>query len=294
MEHIKESLSNYLENADETVQQILFLPTDAHPVWEDNPEILELANQQILRPVGNLPDEQVFGFIGMHSKTLFSGKRDSIGFLITNFRILTQTDFSVIGTAELADITPFTQKQDDDDLMIDVWNNFIKKNTLSIPHEQLSAIKTALQDVLEIVLPQLQQLNYLPDEIVKSNLINDRIRDLGLQSALKSYGQDEKKLKKFEDKHKVSDIQFGLVDSPLFGGVYGLVITKTGIVSRDLMEDSFASSWQEIQNNPAILGEKKDIILAGGKTHIVPSHASEFVPSLIILINELASGNALI
>ncbi|MCD9854905.1 hypothetical protein LUD75_09325 [Epilithonimonas sp. JDS] len=294
MENIKRNLANYLENADETVQQILFVPADIHPVWEDNAEILELAEQQILRPVGSLPDEQVFAFIGMHSKTLFTGKRDSIGFLITNFRILTQTDFSVIGTAELADVNPFTQKQDEDDLMIEVWNNFIKKNTLSIPHEQLAAIKTALQDVLEIVLPQLQQLNYLPNEIVKSNRINDRIRDLGLQSALKSYEQDEKKMAKFAEKYSISGIQFGMVDKPLFGGVYGLVITKTGIVSRDLMEDSFASSWQEIQINPAVIGEKKDNIVAGGKTHIVPSHCSEFVPSLIILLNELANGEVVI
>lgn len=174
--------------------------------------------------------------------------------------------------------------------MIDIWNNFIKKNKLSIPHEQLSAIKTALQDVLEIVLPALQQLGHLPDEILKSNHINDRIRDLGLQSALKSYVQDEKKLKKFADKHNVSGIQFGMVDNPFFGGVYGLVITKNGIVSRDTMEESLTSSWQEIQNDLAEIGEKDDIILAGGKKHIIPTFQAEFAPALIILINELATG----
>lgn len=294
MEKIQIELSDYLEKADRSVQEILFVPVEIHPVWKDNAEILELAEQQILKPVGLLPDEQVFAFIGMHAKTIFTGKRDSVGFLVTNFRILTQTDFSVIGTAELADLNPFTQKQDEDDLMIEVWNNFIKKNTLSIPHGQLAAIKTALQDVLEIVLPQLQQLNYLPNEILKSNRINDRIRDLGLQSALKSYLQDEKNMARFAEKYGLSNVQFGIVDKPLFGGVYGLVITKTGIVSRDLMEDSFASSWQEIQSNPAIMGERKDNFIAGGKTHIVPSHCSEFVPSLIILINELANGDVFI
>lgn len=290
MENLQKSLVNYLENADKSVQEILFVPIDVHPVWEDNTEIIALVNQQILKPAGSLPDEEIFAFVGMHAKTIFTGKRDSVGFLITNFRILTQTDFSVIGTAELADITPFTKMQDEDDLIIDVWNNFIKKNTLSIPHEQLSAIKTALQDVLEILLPELKQLNLLPDEILKSNHINERIRDLGLQSALKSYIQDEKKMKKFADKHNVSDIQFGMVDSPFFGGVYGLVITKTGIVSRDSMEDSFTSSWQDIQNDPAKIGEKNDVILAGGKRHIIPTFQTEFAPSLIILINELANG----
>ncbi|OAH75067.1 hypothetical protein AXA65_05155 [Chryseobacterium sp. FP211-J200] len=136
----------------------------------------------------------------------------------------------------------------------------------------------------------MQQLSSLPDEIIKSKHIHDRIRDLGLQSALKSYDQDEKKLKKFAEKYNLSDVQFGMVDKPFFGGVYGLVITKDGIVSRDAMEDSFTSSWQDIQNDTAKIGEKNDIILAGGKRHVIPTFQTEFAPSLIILINELANG----
>lgn len=290
MEKIQRDLANYLENADQSVQEILFVPTDMHPVWEDSPEILELANQQILQPLEILPNEQIFAFIGIHAQTIFTGTRDSVGFLITNFRILTQTDYSIVGTAETAQITPFTQKQNPIDIFRNTWEDFIIKNKLSIPDQQLSAIETALKNVLEIVIPQLQQLCFLPDDILKSNQINDRIKELGLQSVLKSYTENEKKLKKFGDKYQVSDIQFGAVDSPLFGGIYGLVLAKSGIVSRDLMEDSFASSWQEIQSDPATTGEKKDVVLAGGKTHIVPSHSAESVPSLIILINELANG----
>lgn len=290
MENSQKSLVNYLQNSDKSVQEILFVTTDVHPVWEDNPEILVLANEQILQPVGILPNEEILVFIGMHAKTMFTGKRDSVGFLITNFRILTQTDYSVIGKAESAQSTLFTKRQNVDDIVPTVWQDFSKKNQLSIPGEQLSAMQTALKNVLDLVLPNLQQLSSLPDEIIKSKHIHDRIRDLGLRSALKSYDQDEKKLKKFAEKYNLSDVQFGMVDKPFFGGVYGLVITKDGIVSRDAMEDSFTSSWQDIQNDTAKIGEKNDIILAGGKRHVIPTFQTEFAPSLIILINELANG----
>ncbi|MBV6880025.1 hypothetical protein NG800_007120 [Epilithonimonas ginsengisoli] len=145
MENLQKSLVNYLQNSDKSVQETLFVTTDVHPVWEDNPEILVLANEQILQPVGILPNEEILVFIGMHAKTMFTGKRDSVGFLITNFRILTQTDYSVIGKAESAQSTLFTKRQNVDDIVPTVWQDFSKKNQLSIPGEQLSAMQTALK-----------------------------------------------------------------------------------------------------------------------------------------------------
>lgn len=294
MQNIENELKNYLENADKSIQEILFIPNSNHPIWDDNLEILQLANKQILQPLGVFPTEQVFAFIGMHSRTVLTGKRDSIGFLITNFRILIQTDFSVIGTAEKAQNILFTKAQNPDELSAKAWNDFLIKNKTTIGQEQLEAFQESLNEVIEIVLPQIQNLNYLPEEILKSTHIDARIKDLGLQSTLKNNEQDEKKIKQFAEKFKVSDIQFGILDKPFFGGVYGLVITKTGITSRDLMEESVTSTWEEISKNPATLGEKKDVILAGQQRHIVPSHASQFVPSIITLINELATGEVLI
>lgn len=290
MKNIENSLAEYLSNTEKSIQEVLFVPVEKHPVWEDHSDILELAGKQILQPVGMLPDEFIFAYIGVHSQTIITGKRDSVGFLITNFRILTQTDFSIIGTANVAEQVPFTQKNNPQELQSMVWENFTAKNKLSIPDEQLFAMHSALKNVLEIVIPQLQQLHYLPEEIMKSGNINDRIKELGLEKSLKTYEQDEKKMKKFAEKYHLSDVLFGIVDKPLFGGVYGLVITRDGIVSRDLMEDRFSSDWQEIKKNPAIPGEKNDIILAGEKRHIIPSHATDALQSLVILLNEIANG----
>jgi hypothetical protein len=268
----------------------LFVPQGTHPVWEDNLEIIQLANRQILQPLGVLPNEHIFAFIGMHAKTAITGKRDSIGFLITSFRILTQTDFSVTRNAQNAQSTLLTQTQVPDDLATKIWNDFTIKNSMSIPQEQLLAMQTALHNIIGLVLWQLQGLNLLPNEIQKSTDIQERIKDLGLQNVLKSYAEDEKKLKKFAEKHNVSEIMFGILDKPFFGSAYGLVITKTGVTSKDAMEGSVTSTWEEIKKTPAIVGNKNDIILAGQKKHIIPQYQGPSVQSVITLINELANG----
>lgn len=287
---MENQLKDYLENASQSVQEVLMISQVAHPIWEDSMEILQLANQQMLQPLGIFPNERIIAFIGIHARTAITGKRNSLGFLITNFRILAQTDVAVIGSARNAQAYLFTQNLVAEELGIKVWNDFFIKNTMSIPQEQLSALQNALEDVVNIVLPELQQLNYLPKEIKKSTNIYERIKDLGLQGVLKNYSEDEKRFKKFAEKHKVSDIIVGSVDKPLFGGVYGLVITLTGITSRDLMEDSLSSTWDEIKQYPATIGDKNDTILAGRKVHFVPTFEKDSIPSIITLINELANG----
>ncbi len=294
MNNIENQLTNYLLNSEKSIQEVLFIPHNAHPIWSDNLEILQLAQQQILQPLGAFPNEHIFAFVGVHAKTAITGKRDSLGFLITNFRVLTQTDYSVIGTAKNAQIDLFTKTQLQEEVVSKVWNDFTIKNRLSIEQEQLLALNSALKSVIEIVLPQLQNDDHLPNEVKKSSNIFERIKDLGLQGELKTYSENEKKYKNFSEKHNVGDIICGIVDKPFFGGVYGLVITKSGITSRDLMEDALSCTWQEIKDNPATIGNKKEIILAGQKNHIVPSYQSELTPSIITLINEIANGEILI
>lgn len=290
MKHIRTELTNFLLNADLSIQQILFILIDEHPAWEDNLEVLQLATKQILQPLGSFPNEQVLAFVGLHAKTGFVGKRNSIGFLITNCRILTQTDFSVIGTTQDARGLQFTAMQNHEQVSATVWNSFITKNSVVTSQEHLSALYCTLKGVVEIVLSRLQGLGCLPIEGEKSTNIEERIKELGLRSVLKSYESDKKILSKFSKKFNVPDIRFGVTDKPFFGAPYGLVITPKGITSRDVMEDSITSSWEEIRKNPAAMGEKKDVIIAGFEQHIIPMFQTEFVPSLITLINELSTG----
>lgn len=289
MVEIENLINDYLQQAPTTSQEILFSNIDQHPVWEDNREIMQLATQQILQPVGVLSNEHVLAYIGVHAKTAITGKRDSIGFLITNFRILTQYDFSVLLTPQPAKATYFTSKTTAEEVSSKVWNEFLTLNKLSIPNEQLAAMHDVLVDLTKIILPALQQSGHLPEDIKKSTSVTTRIPELGLQKELKTYAENEKKLKAFAEKFKIENIKYGMVDKPLFGGVYGLAITEKGITSRDLMEDSQTSTWDEIKTDVARNGNKNFEILAGNKIHIVPSHNNDLVPALITLINEIAT-----
>ncbi len=289
MEQITTATADYLLNAKEEIQQILFVPDAANPQWNDSQEIIALADRQILQPARTLPGEKILAFIGVHAKTALTGSRDSIGFLVTAFRVLTQTDFSVIGTAKPAQIDVFTRNTNADEISTRLWNDFTARNTLSIPEEQLNAMEEALRNVITIALPKLQQQNNLPEESAKTSDIRTRITELGLQGTLKSYAENEKKLRAFAEKYKVADLMYGIVDKPLFGGVYGLVISQNGIISRDLMEDSVTTTWAEMKENPASVGPKKDVIQSGDKQHVVPSHHADMVSNLIILLNEIAN-----
>jgi len=184
MQNIKKELRDFLLDSAKTIQEVLFIEDEFHPIWSDSLEILRLADKQILQPIGAIPNEHILAFIGVHAKTAITGKRDNLGFLISNFRILTQTDFSVIGTAENAQIDLFLRTQSLEEICSKVWNDFTIKNKLSIGQEQLLALNNALRSVVGIVLPLLQKLDYLPDEIKKSSNIDERIRDLGLQGKL--------------------------------------------------------------------------------------------------------------
>lgn len=101
-----------------------------------------------------------------------------------------------------------------------------------INEAQLDGMQQEIKDCLRLVLPKLQEMNYIPEEIKKSTDIFGRIRDLGLQNVLKKASEEQKLVAKFS----VKDILFAALVKPLFSGSYGLVIIPKGIVSRDFGE----------------------------------------------------------
>ena len=131
--NIINQLENFLSKAGEAVQRVLFVADVKNPIYEDSQEVLQLAQKQIVAPLGTMPNEEVYAFIGVHSKTVLSGKRDSVGFVITNFRVLTQTDVSVISTSKKANSHLFTNKDNPDELASELWQNFITKVDETIP-----------------------------------------------------------------------------------------------------------------------------------------------------------------
>ncbi|MCC9043980.1 hypothetical protein LNQ81_14990 [Myroides sp. M-43] len=292
MLEINKILEDYLNTASLSVQQVLMADNIKHPEWEDNAEIMEIAKQQMLASIDVLSDESIFAFIGVHAKIPLVGKRHSIGFLITNFRVITQSDVTFVNRDIIPKLEYFIQKSDAEELGIRLWDDFSNKNTLVTSEEQLEGMEIALQDSLKLILPKLQGLNYLPEEIKKATDLKGVIRELGLHNILKSTSEEQKLVTKFVQKCELVgvDILYVILDKPLFSSPYGMVITKTGIVSRDFGEESVTSLWEEIKRSPAIVGEEETQFSIGGKKHFIPSYQKEHLPAIINLINEIAQG----
>lgn len=296
MTQIKNKITDYLKDAPLSVQQVLFVDSDfKHPVWSDNLQVFQKAVRQFGKSVEILPQETPLAYIGLHSLSIFA-VRYSIGFLITDARILVKYSFSVTGASQTTDVLWLTQKQETPEVIDTAWEIFTTKNDLSLTSEQSSALQTALKEVVAIVFPELKKQNIIPQEIKKSNAVAERIKELGLQDTLKSYQQQQKILDKFAKKFNTTTPLFGAVEKSFFGlgGIYGLVITSEGITSRDLMEQPISVTWSEVKEHSARLGEKKDTIIAGNKEHILLINSGEIIPSLIILVNEIANGEIIL
>lgn len=294
MNTIKTKLDQFLQTTHPLNQEITFVPETKHPTWDDSTFVIELAEKQILEPIGKLPNEQILSYIGLHAKSRFSNKRDTLGFVITNFRMVIETDVAALFEKEPATIILFSMNNNPKKIAEEASTIFKRKNRLNIDKEYLIGFKNALNEVLEIILSELQKANALPSEIKKATKIDERIKELSIQKDLKSFEEDKKVITKFAEKFNVSDILYAMIDKPFFGSPYGVVITKNGITSRDVMEDPISCTWQEIKNGPAVLGEKKDEFYAASKKHVIPSFNSDSLPNMMILLNELASGEVTI
>ncbi len=292
MLEINKILEDYLNTASLSVKQVLMAENIKHPEWEDNAEIIEIAKQQMLTSIDVLSDESVLAFIGVHAKIPLIGKRHSIGFLITNYRVVIQTEVTLVNRDMFPKIEHFLQRADADEMGIRLWDDFSNKNTLVTSEEQLEGMQIALKDSLKLILPKLQGLNYLPEEIKKATSIEGRIKELNLHKVLKAVKDEQKLTAKFIEKCVLVDVDilYAVLDKPLFSSPYGLVITKKGIISRDFGEKRKKSSWEEIINSPAIVGEEEAQLSIGGKKHVIPSYQKEHLPAIINLINEIAQG----
>ena len=81
-----------------------------------------------------------------------------------------------------------------------------------------------------------------------------------------------------------------IADVPFFGGAYGLAITPSGIVSKDVGEDPVSSTWAQIQGEPMIPDDTEDGLLVGTVRHVIPPQYSSDRPAIATLINDMAVG----
>lgn len=60
--NIINQLQDYFSKAGEAIQRVLFVADAKNPIYEDSQEVLQLAQKQIVEPLGAMPNEEVYAF----------------------------------------------------------------------------------------------------------------------------------------------------------------------------------------------------------------------------------------
>jgi hypothetical protein len=104
-----------------------------------------------------------------------------------------------------------------------------------------------------------------------------------------------KKLGKVSGKFQVpanETLQFALVDFPLFGGPYGLALTKQALYGKDLMEAPVRIALQSVDASALQITEKGDELLTGSNEPVaLPAYMEAALrePFLAFLKQEIVS-----
>lgn len=268
------SLDEILLSFDENTQNVLFLNGNGakHLVWDDAHEVFAKAVEQILDKSLGLQkgvdysktpkfyDAEPVAFIGVHAQMI---GRKSIGFLLTSRHLLVKFDASATNADEVAAAFRLG-KYLQNELENLAWQE-LEKCEFEIECEMKAAMKRALKAVLNAIFESGVQ----NDEAK----ISDKLLEFGLGEALKTPLDESKLLSKSLGIFKSSSPIFHSLDRALFGlgKPFGVILDERGLISRDLMEESVFSSWDEIRDAPVTVKEgEEDVIIIGEKEHQIP------------------------
>ncbi|WP_346746684.1 hypothetical protein [uncultured Campylobacter sp.] len=189
--------------------------------------------------------------------------RRSIGFLLTQRHLLVKFDASATNADEVAAAFRLG-KYLQNELENLAWQE-LQKCEFEIESEMKAAMKRALKAVLNAIFEEGVQ----SDEAK----ISDKLLELGLGEALKTPLDESKLLYKSLGIFKPSSPIFHSLDRALFGlsKPYGVILDERGLISRDLMEESVFSSWDEIGGALVTVKDgEEDVIIIGEKEHRIP------------------------
>ncbi len=290
MEQLIKQIQQYLLDTDKINQGVLFTTQNPHPLFADNTQVLETAQSDLLNNISQIPGEQTLAFVGIRATIPLSGQKKSIGFLITNFRIIIQNTFSLFKAQPKVSIIAFTQKQQGDQVALQAWEIFFKINALGLSADTLYAIKQNVINITAIVLPQVQALHIFPLPTPVYQDLIQHITALHLDGVLEPLTAQNKPLQDFVTQNKITDLLYGCVKESLLTGVSGLAITKQGIVCKDAFKKLCTLSWAELKDTPLIWDAKHNSFSIEKSTFTLSKQQTPYGSALIGLINDIAEG----
>lgn len=312
------NLSVWANNLAAELQPVVFLPgqTD-HPVFDDAARVFEDAAEQLVLADAPRPNEVPLLFVGYHAMNRFTRKRQALGFLVTDQRIVVQDKFAGVFGRELPNyrmlpVTSVDPVASSHALISSVasafdWADLVKLVGNDSPegHSPEFRLTQLLVDAVTSVVQLSQALGLAvvgePGEEAAENStaseLVPRLAELGIRSdvLLADDPRLAKMLKKFGPKIGLGDgenIAFASLDKT-FAGVYGIVVTDVAVRSCDLMEKPVVSLRSAIDPASIKLDEKaKAIIAEPGVAHILVSHLSADVKNgIVTALRELIAGD---
>ncbi|QAV71342.1 hypothetical protein ESZ53_13400 [Salinibacterium sp. UTAS2018] len=316
---IAAKLSLWTADLDAELQQVVFRHNHAnHPVFDDAAQVFEDAVEQLLLADAPRTHEVPLLFVGYHAMNRFTRKRQTMGFLVTDQRLIVQENFGGVFGRELPNyrMLPLTSADPvaaSHALTASVasaydWSDLVKLfGTESAEgHSPEFRLTQLLTDAVTSVVQLSQALGLAvagapgaDEEEEKSTAAElvPRLAELGIRSEVMLADDPRlaKMLKKFGPKVGLGGdetIAFASLDKT-FAGVYGIVVTDIAVRSCDLMEEPIVSLRSAIDPAAIKLDEQaKAIITEPGVAHVLVSHLSADVKGgIVTAMRELIAGD---
>lgn len=291
----------------DALQELVFVASAAHPVFPDGEAVFWQAIRELMMFEPSGADELPLAWIGYHVMNRVTRTRQSQGILLTDRRVVTQDNFSVlfgsaaprsyplyVGPKGIADTAWHIAEEVSANF---AWDDLLAKVPAGAELSMqllVGWLTSALEIQSRLGVPIAVQPTQASD-------LRGRLRELGLVATAKIPDPNDRKLvKHFEKLLKKVPLAAGervilsFTDSPIVGAPYGTVLTNLGVWSRDLMEEAvFTPLAQILPAEVRTSAERKyQLLLGPGEAHELPASLTDSeLAGVVKLLSEWAAGD---
>ncbi|WP_370619546.1 hypothetical protein [Citrobacter meridianamericanus] len=261
------------------IDELVFTSSGQHPEYCDMDAIFSIAFDQLVLHQRPQTCEIPLIFIGYHSMNRFTGKRQSLGFLLTNQMLYIQDQSSMFfeypqPRIEILPLDKLVARH----VLARHFSYFEWEESMIRP-KQREELLQLLTEVFNSLI-DYNCLHGIQIEAVKEKpSIDHLVQSLALQDQIKNRHQLEKTklLARVSNNFQIpaeENILFAVIDKPLFGGPYGFTITCNNLYSRDFLEAPQAIPFSEIcaDGGLRLTDDKKNLITSEKQVIFLPSH----------------------
>ena len=292
---LRQGVAQVATGADTELVSYVFLPDQTdHAEFEDAALVFAeaFAQMQLREPLTQ--HEVPLLFIGYHLATRFTGKRFAQGFLLTDQAIYVQDDFSVLSEAPLAQSFALPRHSGDVPLFVQQlgtrfqrwkdWLGLADSSPEVLQPKVLKLLQNAISSVLQYHQQHGSQQDLQAQPIDLAKFI--AAHGLGSMALAGNVPENAKKLSKISAKFQIpagEAIHLALAEFPLFGGPYGMALTRSAFYTKDLMEDPLRLPLAQVDERSLRYSEDgKEMRINGDTPVFFPIHIKNSVQERLL------------